>query len=46
MAALRVDTAGATRTGHSVDIPYLDTAVASGLVDRLYAEAGRTAFRW
>jgi len=46
MAALRVDTAGATRTGHSVDIPYLDSPVASGLVDRLYAEAGRTAFRW
>jgi len=46
MAALRVDTAGATRTGHSVDIPYLDTAVVNGLVDRLFAEAGRTAFRW
>jgi putative membrane protein len=46
MGTVRVDTAGATRTGHTLRIPYLDAAVASALAERLYAEAGRTAFRW
>ena len=46
MATLRVDTAGATRVGHSIDIPYLDAAVATRLMSELYDAAGRTAFRW
>jgi len=46
MASLRVDTAGATRVGHSIDIPYLDAAVATRLMGELYEAAGRTAFRW
>jgi putative membrane protein len=46
MASLHVDTAGASRVGHAVDIPYLDGAVASRVMNRLYDEAGRTAFRW
>jgi putative membrane protein len=46
MASLRVDTAGATRVGHSIDIPYLDADVATRLMSELYDEAGRTAFRW
>ena len=46
MASLKVDTAGATRVGYSVDMPYLDAAVATQMMNRLYEEAGRTAFRW
>jgi membrane protein YdbS with pleckstrin-like domain len=46
MASVRVDTAGAARVGHSIDIPYLETDVANRLMGRLYDEAGRTAFRW
>lgn len=46
MASLRVDTAGATRVGHSIHIPYLDAAVATSLMGELYDAAGRTAFRW
>ena len=46
MASLRVDTAGASRVAHAVDIPYLDAAVATQVMDRLYDEAGRRAFRW
>jgi len=46
MASLKVDTAGATRVGHSIDMPYLDVEVATQMMSRLYVEAGRTAFRW
>jgi putative membrane protein len=46
MASLRVDTAGAARIGHSVDIPYLDDRVATRLMEQLYREACRTTFRW
>lgn len=46
MASLRVDTAGATRVGHAIDIPYLDAGVATRLMGELYDAAGRTAFRW
>jgi len=46
MASLHVDTAGASRVGHAVNIPYLDAAVATRLMNRLVDEAGRTAFRW
>jgi putative membrane protein len=46
MASLRVDTAGAMRVGHAIDIPYLDAGVAARLMGVLYHEAGRTAFRW
>ena len=46
MASLKVDTAGAARVGHSIDMPYLDAAVAMSLMNRLYEEAGQTAFRW
>ena len=46
MASLKVDTAGATRVGHSIDMPYLDVGVATQMMNRLYDEAGRTAFRW
>ena len=45
-ASLRVDTAGATRVGHSIDVPYLDATIAARMMDRLYEEASRTAFRW
>jgi putative membrane protein len=46
MASLKVDTAGAARVGHSIDMPYLDVGVATQMMNRLYDEAGRTAFRW
>ena len=46
MASLKVDTAGATRVGHSIDMPYLDVGVAKRMQNQLYDEAGRTAFRW
>jgi putative membrane protein len=46
MASLRVDTAGATRVGHSIDTAYLDAGVATRLMSELYDAAGRTAFRW
>jgi putative membrane protein len=46
MASVGVDTAGATRIGHAIEIPYLEADVATGLMGRLYDEAGRTAFHW
>jgi hypothetical protein len=41
-----VDTAGAGRAGHRVDIPFLATEAANGIAERLFAETSRTAFRW
>jgi len=46
MASLSVDTAGAGRTGHRIDIPYLDETVASTLRSHLAEQADRSAFRW
>lgn len=46
MARLRVDTAGAGGLSHRVDIPYLGTATARDLRDRLAVEAAQTMFRW
>lgn len=46
MASVRIDTAGAAAAGYTIAIPYLEKAVAAEVVDRLYAEAGRRAFRW
>lgn len=46
MASLRVDTAGAGRTGHRLRIPYLAIAAAGDLQGRLALEAARTEFRW
>ena len=45
MASVRVDTAGGS-AAHGVDIPYLARDVASGLFQRLSAEAARTQFKW
>ena len=46
MASVRIDTAGAESSGHTIAIPYLEAAVARDVADRLYDEAGRRAFRW
>jgi putative membrane protein len=46
MASLRVDTAGAGRLGHRIDVPFLDGQVATELLDRLAVAAGHTTFRW
>ena len=46
MASVRIDTAGAERLGHTIDIPFLDTAVATAVSQRLYDEASRREFRW
>lgn len=46
MASVRIDTAGAAARGYTIAIPYLERAVAAEVVRRLYAEAGRRAFRW
>ena len=32
--------------GHTIEIPYLDTAVAGAVARRLYRESSRRAFRW
>jgi putative membrane protein len=46
MASVAVDTAGAGSTGHRIHIPFLDVAVAEGILSRLYEETRRTEFRW
>ena len=46
MASVRIDTAGAERLGHTIDIPFLDTAVAAAVSQRLYDEASRREFQW
>jgi putative membrane protein len=46
MASLRVDTAGAGRLGHRIDVPFLDAPVAAAMLDRLADAASRTSFRW
>ena len=46
MATVRVDTAGAGMQGHTIEIPYLDTAVADDVASRLYQESSCRAFRW
>lgn len=45
MAGVRIDTAGAT-TGYTIEIPYLDVAVAHDVARQLYRESSRRAFRW
>jgi putative membrane protein len=46
MAAVRVDTAGAGRIGHGVDIRYLEAGDAAAMMERLVAETGTRPFRW
>ncbi len=46
MASVAVDTAGAEVITHTIEIPYLDAAVADAISGRLHAEASRRAFRW
>jgi len=46
MASVAVDTAGAGKIGHRIDIPYLDINVAKAMLNRLYAECSATEFRW
>ncbi|HKQ60912.1 MAG TPA: PH domain-containing protein, partial [Candidatus Polarisedimenticolaceae bacterium] len=46
MASLHVDTAGAGRVGHAVEIHFLDAAAAAAVRDRLFDEASRRTFRW
>ena len=46
MASVRIDTAGAQPMGHSIEIPYLDRAVAAEVSQHLYREASRRAFQW
>jgi putative membrane protein len=46
MRSLYVDTAGAGRAGHPVDLRYLPEATATRLVGRLESEAGSRPFRW
>ncbi len=46
MASVAVDTAGAGRIGHRIDIPFLDVDVAKAMLGRLYAECSATEFRW
>ena len=46
MASVRIDTAGGAASGYTIAIPYLERAVADEVARRLYAEAGRRAFRW
>jgi len=46
MAGVSVDTAGAGRIGHPVQVRYLAERTATELHDLLFREAGRTDFRW
>lgn len=46
MAVVHADTAGGGRGGPAFAIGYLDVDVARRCCQRLYAEAGQTAFRW
>jgi putative membrane protein len=46
MASVHVDTAGAGRVGHGVDIRYLEQDAACGVMSRLAMETGRRSFRW
>lgn len=46
MARVRVDTAGATSSEHTIDIPFLPTETATELAAILSARAAETAFRW
>lgn len=46
MAAVRVDTAGAGRVGHGVDIRYLEAGDAVAMMERLVSETGIRPFRW
>jgi putative membrane protein len=46
MASLSVDTAGAGRIGHGVQIRYLEVETADRILERLYGEAERRGFRW
>jgi putative membrane protein len=46
MARVKVDTAGAARNEHTIDIPFLPAATATSLATALSARAAETAFRW
>ena len=46
MASVSLDTAGAGRVGHKIDIRYLEAAHAKGMMARLEDEAAGTDFRW
>ena len=46
MASLKVDTAGAGRVGHRIDIDFLELAAARVMAGWLNDEASRTRFRW
>ena len=46
MAGVRVDTAGAGRIGHGVDIRYLEAADANAMMERLVFETGIRPFHW
>ena len=46
MATVQIDTAGAGMQGHTIEIRYLDTAVAGDVARRLYEESSCRAFRW
>jgi putative membrane protein len=46
MASLSVDTAGAGKTGHRIDIGYLLADAAAEMRDWLFRQTSLTAFRW
>jgi len=46
MASVAVDTAGAGKIGHRINIPYLDIEAARAMLNQLYAECSATEFRW
>ena len=46
MASIRIDTAGAERIGHTIDIPFLERGAAAAVSQRLHDEVSRREFRW
>jgi putative membrane protein len=46
MGSVRVDTAGAGSSSHTIDIPYLAKGIAEDLAALLTSRAARTVYRW
>ena len=46
MASVRIDTAGAERIGHTINIPFLESSAATAVSQRLHDEVSRREFRW
>jgi putative membrane protein len=46
MATVKVDTAGARKAEHTIEVPFMPAEAAAALTSTLSAHAAQTAFRW